>query len=1311
MTGTGVNIVDWVDDSVFTLCDAPVDCPTGGPQDGDSLVYDSATGTWEVVTPGGFWEEAGSTLNSLIDIKGTYTVTGQVDLSIIAGGTGHTMAQTGIIVAENNAIIGGNTNTVSDSANSIIGGGDGSSIVKDSDGSAIIGAATSEIHKSTNSAVVGGTNNDIGDTGVTSLEVHNSVILGGTGHDMPATASDTVIQSAIIGGDTGIIEGVENSAILGGNINTITIDANRGAIVGGFTNTLDGSGNCFIGGGSTNEINTGAHGGGILGGSGNTIVTGRNCAIVGGQNADVGTGQRSVVIGGFDNTVTHINSVAIGGDTLVSLADDTVYVPNLNINDTPATEPIAGLGLDADNNVVLTGIAGEEICGELIDCPTGGPVAGDGLVFDGTNWVLQAGGAGFWEERGSTNNCLVDTHGTYTVGVVVSANDYSMIAGGNLHELLQTTQCIITGGLSNDIEANTNSGIVAGSGNSMITSGDQNFIGGGFNSLINGAGHAAMIGGDENSILGSGHSAIISGEEHDIQDGATHSVIVGGFTNLIDSSTTSTILGGQDNKIENESHKSGILGGSGSEIGTTSASVHGVIAGGLQHTIDTGAERAFIGGGSDNSIVVTSLDSAIIAGTDSIINNSSLRSAIIASGSLTHPSTITKGINSVIIGGEDMLIGGTPNSTDFCALVGGHNNSIVSADGVSSVDSVIVGGNTNDMTEKSRSVILGGTGITALNDDTVYVPNFNIETVGVTLATTILAVDGSGNVVDGAALLPSPGGDGIYGGSGLTQAGVTTATITDTLIFAKGTGVGTIEIEENVGIGTAPTASTLLSILADGSATEVFGINVTIPTGSITTDNVAIAGFNNDNNATGVHSIGVHGRAAPAAPVSQGYLGGHFYYGPSNGNLPVMTNTGVGLWAMAGNDVDPHVGAAGQDIIALAGTVGGSIADAYGLKVDFGGFQALTNTVGGELFGIQSAIVLDSAGDDCAGNLYGITSSVRTGGLAEPLSGAQYGLVIDVLKADPGSASTQVGIFIDSIGLDGTDGGTLTNSYGLYMDATTETGGGTITNKYGIIQNGTTEINNLRGATTIIGGSYTSPPAGGWVAQLHVVGDSIFDQSLTDPDTDSRTNYPAQHMFTNNTDANTVSILGGGFPQTTLATTLVLGQEDTGSAFQHLKLVTDCNGNGGGPFEVFMIDGAGTVHINDLTASSVGDVFTCTNTTTGAGEWAPANTQRLLPVVRTASIAASAFEMVIVDTGIGNIVTITLPLLSTMTDGDIIVVKWGKGSLTGVCRIQNDPVDFIDQVDWSGAAFLPVPSKYTSYEFIADVSEGNWWIK
>jgi len=56
---------------------------------------------------------------------------------------------------------------------------------------------------------------------------------------------------------------------------------------------------------------------------------------------------------------------------------------------------------------------------------------------------------------------------------------------------------------------------------------------------------------------------------------------------------------------------------------------------------------------------------------------------------------------------------------------------------------------TNSLVTGARSVVLGGENITGSTDDTVYVPNLNIETIGSGTSVTNLGVDSSGNVVSG----------------------------------------------------------------------------------------------------------------------------------------------------------------------------------------------------------------------------------------------------------------------------------------------------------------------------------------------------------------------------------------------------------------------------------------------------------------------------------------------------------------------------------------------------------------------------------
>ncbi len=100
-------------------------------------------------------------------------------------------------------------------------------------------------------------------------------------------------------------------------------------------------------------------------------------------------------------------------------------------------------------------------------------------------------------------------------------------------------------------------------------------------------------------------------------------------------------------------------------------------------------------------------------------------------------------------------------------------------------------------------------------------------------------------------------------------------------------------------------------------------------------------------------------------------------------------------------------------------------------------------------------------------------------------------------------------------------------------------------------------------------------------ARLQVLGNVIFDgHSLTDPDTASRTAYPAAQMFTHYDEANGVSIIGGqgGFS----GTGLTIGEE-TGrsSAFTFIRGVSDTNGGANASNE-FWIDGVGNSYFSGL---------------------------------------------------------------------------------------------------------------------------------
>ena len=83
---------------------------------------------------------------------------------------------------------------------------------------------------------------------------------------------------------------------------------------------------------------------------------------------------------------------------------------------------------------------------------------------------------------------------------------------------------------------------------------------------------------------------------------------------------------------------------------------------------------------------------------------------------------------------------------DYSAILGGNDHNI----GTGSISSGIFAGSENVINDNVlRSAVLGGSLITGTTDDTVYVPNLNIGTVGAGASVNNLGIDTNGNVVTG----------------------------------------------------------------------------------------------------------------------------------------------------------------------------------------------------------------------------------------------------------------------------------------------------------------------------------------------------------------------------------------------------------------------------------------------------------------------------------------------------------------------------------------------------------------------------------
>jgi len=177
-----------------------------------------------------------------------------------------------------------------------------------------------------------------------------------------------------------------------------------------------------------------------------------------------------------------------------------------------------------------------------------------------------------------------------------------------------------------------------------------------------------------------------------------------------------------------------------------------IIAAGTGHTITDSKNSAFLGGYNNN---ISSINSSLFG---SNIHVGGLGNTINGSTTLHYDNLILGGTinsnfssrSSVMIGTSDSIMSGTVNSFIFGG--GNHKGGSTGFGLTENENSGIVAGINNTFVRGvDRSVIIGGDGLSATTSDTVYVPNLNINTLGVGSSVNNLGIDSSGNVVTGTS--------------------------------------------------------------------------------------------------------------------------------------------------------------------------------------------------------------------------------------------------------------------------------------------------------------------------------------------------------------------------------------------------------------------------------------------------------------------------------------------------------------------------------------------------------------------------------
>jgi hypothetical protein len=241
----------------------------------------------------------GDGVDSLIQNIYSASVTTDGTGSVMIGGKGNTRT-TGSSDSNGFVYIGGVTN--------ILGAGFG---VK---GTALIGGESNSIGYGNRAVMIGGQSNYI--------EQENSVILGGNNNNVVAN------RSTIIAGNNNLVRSI-NSGIIGGERNQIySYNRNYNFIGGGLYNNAYGTIASAIIAGQYNTLYDPAGDNGNL--TNSIILGGSNNYLAGPAETSGIIASSGSLLSGSTGPIT--GSVIIGGKGITGSANNTVYVPNLNVS-------------------------------------------------------------------------------------------------------------------------------------------------------------------------------------------------------------------------------------------------------------------------------------------------------------------------------------------------------------------------------------------------------------------------------------------------------------------------------------------------------------------------------------------------------------------------------------------------------------------------------------------------------------------------------------------------------------------------------------------------------------------------------------------------------------------------------------------------------------------------------------------------------------------------------------------------------------------------------------------------------------------
>ncbi len=376
-----------------------------------------------------------------------------------------------------------------------------------------------------------------------------------------------------------------------------------------------------------------------------------------------------------------------------------------------------------------------------------------------------------------------------SASAIISTTNSSIIGNGSTIQY-----SVIVGGQRNTINGSSDNALIGGGTNNEIIDGPTASIIGGTNNTIDDC-RGGIYTSEDSELNKSFESVIIGGSDH-IMDASSRSVIVGGINNLMESVTRSVILGGQN--ITGDTSDTVYVPnlninsiGNGTPIGNLGFDSSGNVVTGTTGSATSFWEEAGLSnevlidekGSSSYTVNGESNGAIIAAGTGHTISNSKYASFLGGVGNVTSNSTSTLGadtqlggfgntisgrtalsFNNVMLGGSSNIIFSSARGamlstsdsrmsacTDSFILGGSNHKNGSGNNGLAQNDNSGIVGGTNNTFDigVDRSVIIGGTGLNATTNDTVYVPNLNINSIGNGTPIGNLGFDSNGNVVTG----------------------------------------------------------------------------------------------------------------------------------------------------------------------------------------------------------------------------------------------------------------------------------------------------------------------------------------------------------------------------------------------------------------------------------------------------------------------------------------------------------------------------------------------------------------------------------